>query len=295
MHVHLGSAPDSWGVWFADDPKQTPWNRFLDEIAGVGYTWTELGPYGYLPIEPARLRRELEHRGLGLSSGIVIGALHTPTAFADIQPVMRDVCQLAASLNAPFLVLIDDSYRDGFTGAQKSPAELGDEDWNRLTETTNRLGRQALEEFGLRLVFHPHADTHVEFAAQHERFLADTDPAFVNLCFDVGHFEYRGGDAVDFMRKHHDRIPYLHLKSVDPVIREAVLRENPPFGDAVARFMFVEPQEGSVDFPALVALLQEIDYQGWGIVEQDMYPCDFDRPLPIAKRSYGYLKSLGLG
>ena len=21
----LGSCPDSWGVWFADDPRQTPW------------------------------------------------------------------------------------------------------------------------------------------------------------------------------------------------------------------------------------------------------------------------------
>ena len=39
----LGSCPDSWGVWFADDPLQTPWQRFLDELAGVGYRWLELG------------------------------------------------------------------------------------------------------------------------------------------------------------------------------------------------------------------------------------------------------------
>ena len=32
----LGSCPDSWGVWFADDPLQTPWHRFLDELAAVG-------------------------------------------------------------------------------------------------------------------------------------------------------------------------------------------------------------------------------------------------------------------
>jgi hypothetical protein len=28
----LGSCPDSWGVWYADDPLQTPWSRFLDEL-----------------------------------------------------------------------------------------------------------------------------------------------------------------------------------------------------------------------------------------------------------------------
>ena len=38
----LGSCPDSWGVWFADDPRQPPWQRFLDELAGVGYEWLEL-------------------------------------------------------------------------------------------------------------------------------------------------------------------------------------------------------------------------------------------------------------
>ena len=32
MNVKIGSAPDSWGVWFPSDPKQTPWQRYLDEL-----------------------------------------------------------------------------------------------------------------------------------------------------------------------------------------------------------------------------------------------------------------------
>ncbi len=35
------------------------------------------------------------------------------------------------------------------------------------------------------------------------------------LCLDTGHHAYRGGDPVAFFRRHHARIPYLHLKSVD--------------------------------------------------------------------------------
>jgi len=31
----VGSAPDSWGVWFANDEQQTPWERFLDEVGEV--------------------------------------------------------------------------------------------------------------------------------------------------------------------------------------------------------------------------------------------------------------------
>ena len=53
--VTVGIAPDSWGVWFADDPRQTPWERYLDEIAQLGFRHTELGPFGYLPTDRGRL------------------------------------------------------------------------------------------------------------------------------------------------------------------------------------------------------------------------------------------------
>ncbi|HEX2772021.1 MAG TPA: 2-keto-myo-inositol dehydratase, partial [Micromonosporaceae bacterium] len=74
--VMIGSAPDSWGVWFPDDPKQTPWERFLDEVATAGYTRIELGPYGYLPTDPARLREELDRRGLTMTAGTIFEHLH---------------------------------------------------------------------------------------------------------------------------------------------------------------------------------------------------------------------------
>ncbi len=55
--ILVGSAPDSWGVWFPDDPNQTPYTRFLDEVAASGYQWIELGPFGYLPTDPETARR----------------------------------------------------------------------------------------------------------------------------------------------------------------------------------------------------------------------------------------------
>ena len=58
-HLRLGTAPDSWGVWFPEDPRQVPWTRFLDEASRAGDEWIEPGPFGYLPTEPERLRDEL--------------------------------------------------------------------------------------------------------------------------------------------------------------------------------------------------------------------------------------------
>jgi inosose dehydratase len=59
--------------------------------------------------------------------------------------------------------------------------------------------------------------------------------------------------------------------------------------------MFVEPSEGAVDFLAFRDVLHDINYNGFAIVEQDMYPVAFDKPLPIAKRNREYLRSIGIG
>ncbi len=59
--------------------------------------------------------------------------------------------------------------------------------------------------------------------------------------------------------------------------------------------MFCEPSHGAVNFPAFRQMLQEINFEGWGIVEQDMYPAPFDKPLPIAKRTRAYLREIGIG
>ena len=42
--LQLGTAPDSWGVWFPRDPHQVDWKQYLDDVANAGYIWTELGP-----------------------------------------------------------------------------------------------------------------------------------------------------------------------------------------------------------------------------------------------------------
>lgn len=117
----------------------------------------------------------------------------------------------------------------------------------------------------------------------------------VSLLLDTGHHAYSGGDPVAFMRKHHSRIPYLHLKNVDNEVRAKVAAGNIPFVKAVAMNIFVEPSLGAVDFKAFRNALHDINYVGYGIVEQDMFPAPFDKPLPIAKRTRAYLREIGMG
>jgi inosose dehydratase len=295
MNIRIGSAPDSWGVWFPDDPRQTPWERFLDEIAEAGYEWTELGPYGYLPTDPTILRAELDRRGLKMTAAFTMVHLEDPDAWPELERQMLGGGELAAALGGRFMVLIDDTYSNLFTGQPSRSSRLDDDGWKRLIDTTHRAADLAASRLGLQLVYHPHAETHVEYEDQIEAFLEQTDPDRVAICFDTGHHAYRGGDPVAFFRRHHARIRYLHLKSVDPRRQEWVERERIPFALAVADDMFCEPDRGAVDFTAFRDALREADYDGWATVEQDIYPAPFDKPLPIARRTRAYLRSIGLG
>ena len=295
MQVTIGSAPNSWGVWFPSDPRQTPWNRFLEEVAEAGYRWIELGPYGYLPTALDVLGPKLERLQLQVSGAVLMRHLEDKEAWPSIEEELHRMGRTLAALGAKFLVLIDDIYSDYETGALMRPRQLDDEAWKQLIETTHRVAAIARDRYQLRLAFHPHAETHVEQEDQIERFLADTEPDLVSLCFDTGHHAYRGGDPVAFMHRRHARIPYLHLKNVDAAIQEEVAAKKIPFAKAVGMGMFCEPPEGAVDFEAFRDALRQIDYEGWAIVEQDMYPAPFDKPMPIAKRTREYFRRIGIG
>jgi inosose dehydratase len=251
----VGSAPDSWGVWFPDDPRQTPWTRFLDEIARAGYEWLELGPFGYLPSDAGILRSELGSRGLRLAGGTVGGALHRRADRPAIQARMLDVARLAAELGAGHVVFLPAMYRDLSDGRELEPAELDADQWRALIDGAAQLARVLAEETGMRFVFHPHAESHVQTDEQVRRFLADTDPATL----------------------------------------AQVEAEHLSFADAVQRDVMCEPGLGVPALDEVTAALRSLPDGTFVIVEQDLYPCDVDRPYLIAARTRKTLQSAGIG
>lgn len=293
--VMLGSAPDSWGVWFPEDPQQTPWERFLDEVAGAGYTRIELGPYGYLPTDPARLQEEVGRRGLTITAGTIFEHLHRPDSWDSTWQDVSAAARLTAAVGARHLVVIPEFWRDPTTGEVLEDPQLPDDGWAPYAARMNRLARQIRDEYGLQIQFHPHADTHVDTHANVERFLHETDPALVSLCLDTGHISYCGGDNLALIRDYPDRIGYVHLKQVDPAVVEQAHADGVGFGEAVRRGAMCEPPLGIPDMPPILEALSGLDAELFAIVEQDMYPCPPDQPFPIAQRTYQYLTTCGGG
>jgi inosose dehydratase len=87
----------------------------------------------------------------------------------------------------------------------------------------------------------------------------------------------------------------VHIKQMDPAIVERAEREDLAFGQAVALGASCEPPAGLPDVPSVVGALSGLDAEIFVVVEQDMYPVDFDVPGPIAKRTNAYLRGVGVG
>lgn len=288
--IRIGTAPDSWGVWFPDDLGQVPWTRFLDEVAEAGYHWIELGPYGYLPTDPKQLADELARRDLKVSAGTVFTGFHKPgEQWQRAWDQAQRVAGLAAELGAEHIVVIPDLWRSDATSEVLEPRTLTGDQWRQLAAGHDKLGKALAEEYGLQQQFHSHADSHVGTYREVERFLTETDPQYTNLCLDTGHFAYYGGDNLRLIDAYPDRIGYLHLKQVEKDLLFDVLKNDLPFADAVAAGVMVEPPHGIPELAPIIDRVAEINPDIFGIVEQDMYGCPVDHPAPIAGRTLRHL------
>ena len=172
----IGTAPDSWGVWFPSDPEQVPASTFLREVAEAGYEAIELGPYGYLPSDPAELQEALDEHGLSVLAGTVFSHLHLPDSWDYTWKQVTDVAALTQAMGGEHIVVIPEPWRHHKTGVPKEDPDLTDEQWDKLTTDTDELGRRILDEYGLRVQFHSHADSHVGYQPEIERFLAGDQP-----------------------------------------------------------------------------------------------------------------------
>jgi inosose dehydratase len=270
--------------------------QYLDEIARAGYLYTELGPQGFLPQDPSRLKDELAARNLTVVGGTVFAGLHKgKDALESAKKSFGQEAKLLQALGAKYLVHLPEQWTDMHTGEATQAADIDPGQWKNLTEGTDELGKFIYQEYGVHLVFHPHVDTHVDTQVRIERFLDDTNSEYVNLCLDTGHVAYCEGNNVEIVKKYPERITYAHLKSVDPVIRKQVLAKGLPLSEAVKLGVMCEPWYGEPEMPEFLEALSKLDRDIFCIVEQDLYPVEPDVPLALGARTAGYYAGCGLG
>ena len=295
MTIRIGNAPCSWGVEFADDPRNPQWRQVLKECAQAGYKGIELGPVGFMPEEPAVLGEALAEYDLELIGGVVFRAYHDPNQWEDVLDGTHRTCKALVAHGAQHLVLIDSiSKRRAPTAGRADQAEqMVLAEWAAYRGRLAESARIGTEEYGLTVGIHAHAAGFMDFEPELERLLDEVDESILKICFDTGHHSYAGFDPVAFMKRHIGRISYMHFKDISPTVKADVIAKGTGFYDACGQGIFCNLGEGDVDFPAVRQVLLEAGFEGWCTVEQDCDPTLDADPVGDARRNREYLNSIG--
>lgn len=294
--VTIATAPCSWGVWYADGtPSGTPWDVFLDQAAAAGYRALELGPDGYLPTDEAVLREELNRRGLDVCAGTCCYQFDRYASFDDFRAPVDALCRRLSAFGAKYLVAMDESDVGQYSEKKR---DFAPEVWNGFLEKIRRMGEFTRDTYGIEVVYHPHIKSMIETEAEIERLM---DYTGLRLCFDTGHHAYVNGDgargetsAIDFMKKHADKIAYLHFKNVDHDIFARVRRENLDSDTAFDLDVMCDLRDGIIDFGALRDTIDAIGFDGIGVIEQDLPRATTDEAFAAARRNLEYLREIHL-
>lgn len=292
--IRIGNAPCSWGVEFANDPRNPNWRRVLSDCAGAGYKGIELGPVGFMPEDPAILADALAENDLTLTGGVIFRPFHDSVQWDDVWDAAERTCTALVAHGARHLVLIDSiSPRRAATAGRSAEAEqMSAAEWTGLVDRLRKVARLGVDH-GLTVGIHAHAAGFIDFEPELERLLSEVDESLLKICFDTGHHSYAGYDPVAFLRRNIGRISYMHFKDIDPVVKARAVASRTGFYEACGQGIFCNLGTGDVDFPSVRQVLLDAGFSGWCTVEQDCDPQGGTAPIADARANRAYLSSIG--
>ncbi|MDP3961873.1 MAG: TIM barrel protein [Pseudorhodobacter sp.] len=304
--ITLTCAPCCWGVDDVKNPHLPPWEKVLDEVAAAGFGGLELGPYGYMPLDVARVGAALRQRGLAIVAGTIFDNLVAPANRDNLLRQTAEICVLITSLPqpptlfgqrfaAPYLTVMDWGHEARNTAAghpDRAPRLSGDA-WASMIANIRAIAALARDRYGVRATIHPHADGNIEFADELARLVAEIGPETAGLCLDTGHLAYSGMDPVATLAQYWDRVDYIHFKDIDPAIFAEVMGRPIRFFDACARGVMCPIGKGSIDYKGIRALLSARGYGGYITIEQERDPRNAGGVLSDLAHSRDFLRRTG--
>ena len=289
-NVKLGIAPIAWTN--DDLPELGGENTFqqcVSEMALAGFTGSEVG--NKYPKDPAVLKPMLELRGIEICNAWFSTFLISKP-YEETEAEFEKHVAFLAAMGAKVVGVSEQSCST--QGIQTQPVfegkyEMNDEEWDMLCDGLNKLGKYSLETYGVALTFHHHMGTVVQSAAETDRLMEGTDPRFVSLLFDSGHFAYCGENPTELVTRHAKRIKHVHLKDIRPDVVARVRRERMSFLEGVRQGAFTIPGDGCVEFDPIFKVLAESGYEGYMVVEAEQDPAKAN-PLEYAIRARKFIR-----
>ena len=294
--VKLGIAPIAWtNDDMPDLGKENTFEQCVSEMALAGFTGSEVG--NKYPKDPEVLKKALELRGVEICNQWFSSFLITKP-FEEVEKEFRAQLTFLKAMGAKVIGASEQSH--SVQGQMDTPIfghkyEMNDEEWDTFCTGMNKLGKIAKEEYGIALTFHHHMGTVVQSLAEVDRMMENTDPEYVSLLFDTGHFTYCGEDPLEVVKKYVHRIKHVHLKDIRPEVVEQVKKENMSFLAGVRAGAFTIPGDGCINYDPIFKVLEDAGYEGYMVVEAEQDPAKAN-PFEYAKMGREYItKHTGLG
>lgn len=304
--ITITTAPCCWGVDDVKNPHLPDWEKVLEEAKTAGFGGLELGPYGYLPLDLELVTEALDRHHLKIVAGTIFDDLVSPENRDNLLRQTDEICALITRLprpethagqrySAPYLTVMDWGHdeRDYAAGHTDLAPRLGASAWNGMVDNIRAIAALARDKYGVRVTIHPHAGGYIEFADELERIVADMPADLAGLCLDTGHLTYSAMDPVSTLRRYWDRVDYIHFKDIDAKVYRAVMNERIRFFDACAKGVMCPIGRGSIDYPAIRALLSELGYGGYITIEQERDPRNTGGILKDLAASRAFLAQTG--
>ena len=283
--VKLGIAPIAWtNDDMPDLGKENTFEQCVSEMALAGFTGSEVG--NKYPKDPEVLKKALELRGVEICNQWFSSFLITKP-FEEVEKEFRAQLTFLKAMGAKVIGASEQSH--SVQGQMDTPVfghkyEMNDEEWDTFCTGMNKLGKIAKEEYGIALTFHHHMGTVVQSLAEVDRMMENTDPEYVSLLFDTGHFTYCGEDPLEVVKKYVHRIKHVHLKDIRPEVVEQVKKENMSFLAGVRAGAFTIPGDGCINYDPIFKVLEDAGYEGYMVVEAEQDPAKAN-PLEYAIRA----------
>jgi sugar phosphate isomerase/epimerase len=155
---------------------------------------------------------------------------------------------------------------------RRRPAGTTDDDLKVMAGTLDALGKRMSEELGMQLGVHPHLGSQLQSRHELEYIMANTDPKYVGLVLDTGHFTMAGMDPLEMGKRYGKRVLEYHLKDTKPEDRGGTKDVPGSQVDQLKDPYFFPMGTGGVDFPGLKAYLDSTQWRGFLNVELDTSP-----------------------
>ena len=233
----------------------------LRKVADIGYTTVQLS--GTCEYDAAWMKEQLA------ANGLQCVVTHVPAA--KLQENLKQVCDDHKVYGCPNVGLGMFSFNPKF-----DPLDARYEEFCRI----HRPIAQTIKAEGLYFMYHNH---NAEFRKLDgkpilDKMAEDFSADELGFILDTFWIQAGGANPAEYIRRYAGRIPVIHLKDYQ-------------FATGEVKNSICAIGDGNINFAAVAAAAADsgVDYM---LVEQD--DCHGEDPFSAMKRSYDYLKTMGL-